>query len=396
LGSERKVSQIAREIKTLTFIKKTSDSKTQVSFISAIDQAHMTIRAASNLHPFVLWQNKRQTNKQSYNNTCFAGSISPRSLRNAAMRWSRTLRRFSLSIHSSVISSWLSRKLHSNFQSASSKVKWEILISKSGGKRALLNEGGKCWSGSTEDASNNETPRRAHSVYQPHAIFEFSYFREYAPERVRFLSVKPFHPFPSGYSLIKCGSKIIFVRKVTSPRLNVERPGTIRWRFEVRKSFPAKRYSLENALETIAIIQSDTCLNENRITTARNMPFNESNQHAWPERTVWNEQSDRVVQTHVSVLLSLSLHIILKQASVFQKNHSLSYRVLFFSFNGSSTKYSVQESIKFVEACFVTKPVTQTQRLFRTGDFKLQSAGQIRPPKPFSSGRKDILAIMKN
>jgi len=64
-----------------------------------------------------------------------------------------------------------------------------------------------------------------------------------------------------------------------------------------------------------------------------------------------------VVQKDVSILLSLSFHIKLTQARVFQVNQSWSFKALFPSFNESSSKIFRAGEIE--EAYFAMKLVVQ-------------------------------------
>ena len=68
---------------------------------------------------------------------------------------------------------------------------------------------------------------------------------------------------------------------------------------------------------------------------------------------------------YVSILLSISLHIKLAQASVFQVNYHWSSKVLFTNFNGSSSRYNGQERIKIAEDYVITKLISQTNGKFR-------------------------------
>ena len=75
----------------------------------------------------------------------------------------------------------------------------------------------------------------------------------------------------------------------------------------------------------------------------------------------------KVVQTAVSILLSLSFMIKLTHGSVFQVNHTV-VRAPKFYFPASmdqTARYSMQEGIKIVEAYSANKSVVQTQRQFR-------------------------------
>ena len=64
------------------------------------------------------------------------------------------------------------------------------------------------------------------------------------------------------------------------------------------------------------------------------------------------------------IVLSLSLHIKLIQASIFQENHSYSFKVYFPPSIDQAARYSIHERIKTVEAYFATKSVVHIQRQF--------------------------------